>query len=138
MEEARAGNRFGPLFHNHLQRFTASIDNATQTRIHSSNKGRARYENQLSFEIAGVISSECTMTTTSRLQAPIPPRGLNIRQASAYWGVSPGTFKTLIRRGQAPAPTKIPGLTRNIWDRRVLDDAMDAARDDALRDGVAA
>jgi predicted DNA-binding transcriptional regulator AlpA len=73
-----------------------------------------------------------TSTATSRLQAPIvAPRGLNIRQASAYWGVSPGTFKTLIRRGQAPAPTKIPGLTRNIWDRHVLDAAMDAARDDA-------
>jgi hypothetical protein len=73
------------------------------------------------------------MTSTARLQAPIPPRGLNVRQASAYWGVSPGTFKTLVKRGQAPAPTKIPGLDRNIWDRHVLDHAMDA-----LHDGVAA
>jgi hypothetical protein len=61
------------------------------------------------------------------------PRGLSLVQAASYWGVSPGTFKTLVKRGQAPAPTKIPGLDRNIWDRQVLDGTMDA-----LRDGVAA
>jgi hypothetical protein len=63
----------------------------------------------------------------------IAPRGFNLTQAAAYWGVSPGTFKTLVRRGQAPDPIKIPGLDRNIWDKHVLDRAMDA-----LRDGVAA
>ena len=61
------------------------------------------------------------------------PRGLSLVQAASYWGVSPGTFKTLVKRGQAPAPKKIPGLDRNIWDRHVLDRAMDA-----LRDGKAA
>ena len=73
------------------------------------------------------------MTSTARLQAPIPPRGLNIRQASAYWGVSPGTFKKMVRIGLAPPPLNLPGLDRNIWDKRVLDDGMDARRD-----GVAA
>jgi hypothetical protein len=73
------------------------------------------------------------MTTTAQRQTPVSPRGLNIRQASAYWGVSPGTFKTLVRRGDAPAPMKIPGLDRNIWDKHVLDEAMNA-----LREGVAA
>jgi hypothetical protein len=62
----------------------------------------------------------------------IAPRGLNIRQAAAYWGVSPGTFRKLIRLGLAPAPLKLPGLDRNIWDRRALDAAMSAL---AGRDG---
>jgi hypothetical protein len=67
------------------------------------------------------------MTSTAQLQAPIPPRGLNIRQASAYWGVSPGTFKKMVRLGLAPAPLNLPGLERNIWDKQILDRAMDAA-----------
>ena len=58
----------------------------------------------------------------------IAPRGLNIRQASAYLGVSPGTFKKLVRLGLAPAPLKLPGLDRNVFDRFELDRAMDAAR----------
>jgi hypothetical protein len=54
--------------------------------------------------------------------------GLNIRQSSAYWGVSPGTFKKFVRLGLAPAPLKLPGLDRNVFDRFELDRAMDAAR----------
>ena len=65
----------------------------------------------------------------SKIPLPgITPRGLNIRQAAAYWGVSPGTFKKLVRRGLAPAPLKLPGLDRNVFDRFELDRAMDAAR----------
>jgi hypothetical protein len=33
----------------------------------------------------------------------IPSRGLNIRQASAYFGVSPNTFRKLVRLDLAPA-----------------------------------
>jgi AraC-like DNA-binding protein len=58
----------------------------------------------------------------------IEPRGLSISQASAYWGVSPGTFKKLVRLGLAPSPLKLPGLDRNVFDRFELDRAMDAAR----------
>jgi hypothetical protein len=58
----------------------------------------------------------------------LAPRGLNISQASAYWGVSPGTFKKLVRLGLAPAPLKLPGFDRNIFDRFELDRAMDAAK----------
>ena len=58
----------------------------------------------------------------------IPPRGLSISQASAYWGVSPGTFKKLVRLGLVPLPLKLPGLDRNVFDRFELDRAMDAAR----------
>ena len=54
----------------------------------------------------------------------IVPRGLNIRQAAAYWGVSPNTFRKLVRLGLAPAPLKLPGLDRNIYDLVALDAAM--------------
>lgn len=62
--------------------------------------------------------SVCTPPST------IVPRGLNIRQASAYWGVSPNTFRKLVRLGLVPAPLKLPGLDRNVYDRVALDAAM--------------
>jgi hypothetical protein len=61
----------------------------------------------------------------SKIQT-IPPRGLNIRQAASYWGVSPNTFKKLVRLGLAPAPLKLPGVDRNIYDRPQLDVAITA------------
>jgi len=60
----------------------------------------------------------------SKPPSTIPPRGLNIRQAAAYWGVSPNTFKKLVRLGLAPQPLRLPGLDRNIYDRQALDEAM--------------
>jgi hypothetical protein len=65
--------------------------------------------------------------TTARSKTDIEPRGLNIRQAAAYWGVSPNTYKRLYREGLAPGPIAIPGLDRHIFDRAALDRAMDAA-----------
>ncbi len=56
----------------------------------------------------------------------IPPRGLNIKQAASYWGVSRGTFLKLVRLGIAPAPMELPGLKRNVYDRVALDAAMSA------------
>jgi hypothetical protein len=67
----------------------------------------------------------------------IPPRGLNINQASAYWGVSPGTFKKLVRLGFAPAPMKLPGIERNIFDKIALDRAMDAGSGGSLQKPLA-
>jgi hypothetical protein len=32
-----------------------------------------------------------------------------------------------VRLGLAPAPLNLPGLERNIWDKQILDRAMDAA-----------
>ena len=63
----------------------------------------------------------------------IVPRGMSLEQAASYFGVSYGTFRTLVARGQAPAPIRIPGVDRNIWYRETLDATMDR-----LRDGVAA
>jgi hypothetical protein len=56
----------------------------------------------------------------------IPSRGPNTRQAASYWGVLANTFKKLVRLGLAPAPLKLPGLDRNIYDRIALDAAMSA------------
>ena len=65
--------------------------------------------------------------TRARSLTDIPARGLNIRQATAYWDVSPGTFKTLVGLGIVPPPLKLPGLDRSVYDRVELDLAMDAA-----------
>jgi hypothetical protein len=56
----------------------------------------------------------------------IPSRGHDIRQAAAYWGVSPNTFKKLVRLGLAPEPLRLPGPDRNIYDRVALHAAMSA------------
>lgn len=58
------------------------------------------------------------------LPSTLSPRGLNVRQASAYWGVSPDTFRKPARLGLAPAPLKLPDLDRNVYDRQALDDAI--------------
>jgi hypothetical protein len=60
--------------------------------------------------------------------AEIAPRGFSLTLAAAYWGVSPGAFKKLVRLGLAPAPLKLPGLDRQLFDRLELDRAIDAAR----------
>ena len=54
----------------------------------------------------------------------IEPRGLTMRQAAAYWGVSYQTFRKLIREGVAPAPIDL-GLGRFIFDRVALDAAFE-------------
>jgi hypothetical protein len=60
----------------------------------------------------------------SKIPTSIPSRGLNIREAAKYFGVSPNTLKKLTRLGLAPAPLKLPGLDRNIYDLVALDAAM--------------
>jgi hypothetical protein len=54
------------------------------------------------------------------------PRGLNVIAAARYMGVSPGTFRKLVRLGVAPAPLHIPEIDRNIFDRLAIDAAMSA------------
>jgi hypothetical protein len=58
----------------------------------------------------------------------IAPRGLNIRQAAAYPGVAPNTFRKMIRLGLAPKPLQLPGMAGLIWDREQLDAMIAAAR----------
>jgi hypothetical protein len=72
-----------------------------------------------------VDSSETMATTKSQIS---PPRGMSERQAAAYWGVSPGTYRKMIRLGIAPAPLTTPGIERKIHDRQAIDIAMTAHR----------
>jgi hypothetical protein len=60
------------------------------------------------------------------LPSTIAPRGLTIRQAAAYWGVCPNTFRKLVRQGIAPGPIGIPGLGRLLFDREQQDRAIEA------------
>src|SRR6266851_5323649 len=56
-----------------------------------------------------------SLSTDTPMRTPpetIAPRGLNIRQAAAYWGVSPGTFRKLVRLGLAPAAAE-PAWSRS-------------------------
>jgi len=62
------------------------------------------------------------------------PRGLNVIAAARYMGVSPGTFRKLVRLGIAPQPLNIPEINRNVYDRVQIDAAMEAR---AMRHGAA-
>jgi hypothetical protein len=58
---------------------------------------------------------------------PVPaPRGMNVIAAAKYVGISPGTFRKLVRVGIMPPPLNIPEIERNIFDRVQIDDAMSA------------
>lgn len=57
---------------------------------------------------------------------PVPPRGLDLPQSAAYWGVSPGTFKKLVERGIVPRPMRLVERGKQIFDRIALDRAWDA------------
>ncbi|WP_210239038.1 hypothetical protein [Mesorhizobium sp. 8] len=46
------------------------------------------------------------------------------REAASYVGVSVGTFDKLVRTGEMPSSIELFG--RKVWDRRALDDAVDA------------
>lgn len=72
-----------------------------------------------------------TVDTSEQDVSMLPAaRGLNRVEASRYVGVSPGTFDKLVEEGKMPRPLKV--FSRRIYDRRRLDQAMDAlAQDDA-------
>lgn len=53
----------------------------------------------------------------------IAPRGLNRDQASAYIGISPGTFDKLVEAGLMPRPRLME--RRRVWDIIELDRAFD-------------
>jgi hypothetical protein len=73
------------------------------------------------------------MTTKEKTKPFSAPRGMSGRQAAAYWGVSPGTFKKMVGLGIAPAPMTLPGIDRVIYDRNDIDVAISAQR--AVRAG---
>ncbi len=63
------------------------------------------------------------MTELRARDQRIPPRGLNREQASAYIGISPGTFDKLVMAGAMPPPRMLE--SRKVWDIHELDRAFD-------------
>ena len=59
----------------------------------------------------------------SRRGPAISPRGLNGEQAARYVGVPRRTFTRLVRDGTLPGPMPFSG--DSVWDRKVLDLALD-------------
>ena len=53
------------------------------------------------------------------------PRLLSRELAAAYCGVSADTFDRLIDERRLPISKAFPGVRRSLWDRRLLDDAID-------------
>ena len=41
------------------------------------------------------------------LSPSIVPRGMSLKQAAAYWGVSPNTYRKFIRDGVVPPPIRL-------------------------------
>jgi len=72
------------------------------------------------------ITDLAAMTITATKKTVAPPRGMSERQAAAYWGVSPGTFRKMTRLGLTPPPMDLPGIDRRIYDRLALDRAIEA------------
>jgi hypothetical protein len=64
----------------------------------------------------------------AQLPSSIQPRAFNLRQAAAYWGVSPNTFRKFVRLGIAPPPLHIPELGRDLFDIQQQDQAIRALR----------
>jgi predicted DNA-binding transcriptional regulator AlpA len=95
----------------------------------SSPEGTAE---KVTVTIDGIfLSTFCEDDMTSKV-SPTPqniaPRGLSMSQAAAYWSVSPGTFKKLVREGIAPQPIRLAGRSsKQIFDKVALDRALDAA-----------
>ena len=58
----------------------------------------------------------------------IPARGLTLRQAASYWGVSYNTFRKMVKLGVAPPPLYIPQLGRELYDKEQQDQAIRALR----------
>ncbi|MGH6719020.1 MAG: helix-turn-helix transcriptional regulator [Alphaproteobacteria bacterium] len=61
--------------------------------------------------------------TTRHHAATVMPRGLDAAMAATYIGVPRRTFARLVRDGKLPGPLPFGG--RKVWDRKVLDRALD-------------
>ena len=87
--------------------------------------GLASFEREKKPAWSELHGDRTMATRTSTLPPGIPPRGLNLEQASEYWGCCPSTFKKLMKLGVV-RPIDMVGMSRNIFDRVALDAAMSA------------
>ena len=76
------------------------------------------------------VSLSLARTNMSNVTLPfnVTQRGLSLRQAAAYWGVCPNTYRKLEALGVAPKPMHIPGVSHRRYDRLEHDRALDARR----------
>lgn len=70
----------------------------------------------------------------ARHRPPLDPRGLSREVAAGYVGVSPSLFSQMVEDGRMPRPRV--ANARRIWDRRELDDAIDALPHDGQAPGA--
>src|SRR5262245_35528126 len=57
----------------------------------------------------------------------IEPRGLSRNEAAEYIGVSPSLFDETVKDGRMPSPIRIN--SRTVWDRKQVDEAFEALKD---------
>jgi hypothetical protein len=93
-------------------------------------KGRLRDQTNFEegLETPGLQRSSLGTEVKTKKAVPhagVPPRLLNLREASAYWGVSLNLFMKLVRAGIAPPPVNLP-VGRFLFDRHELDRAIDS------------
>ena len=68
------------------------------------------------------------MKASGSISLLIEPRGLSRVGAANYVGVSPSLFDEMVKDGRMPPPKRVN--SRNIWDRRQLDDAFEGLPQD--------
>jgi len=62
------------------------------------------------------------------LPVSLAPRGLSREEAAAYLGIGVTLFDQLVREGSMPCAIHIKA--RRVWDRKKLDAAFEAMRDE--------
>jgi hypothetical protein len=65
------------------------------------------------------------MAGSKTLPPGVSPRGLNVDQAAAYFGLSNSGFRKLVARGVVK-PIDLDGFARCIFDREALDAVISA------------
>jgi predicted DNA-binding transcriptional regulator AlpA len=79
-------------------------------------------------KVSASIDSSKHATQFVRPEPQIMPRGLSRIEAATYIGVSPSLFDIMVKDGRMPRP--IPINSRRVWDRRELDEAFEALKDE--------
>jgi predicted DNA-binding transcriptional regulator AlpA len=80
------------------------------------------------FESEGTVMRCNYKDLTRQNRRPIiEPRGLSRTEAAEYIGISPSLFDEMVKDGRMPSPIRIN--SRTVWDRKQLDEAFEALKD---------
>ena len=85
-------------------------------------------------DLRGADRRDVEATPAPRPRLPLDPRGLSREVAAGYVGVSPSLFMMMVEDGRMPRPRV--ANARRIWDRRELDEAIDALPHDGEAPGT--